>query len=401
MRIAYFINQYPKVSHSFIRREILSLEKQGVEVFRYALRGWDAEVVDGEDIEEKNKTLFVLENGLFGLLSPVVKLLVTAPMKFFETLLLALRSGWRAERPLLYHLIYFAEACKLLDFWRVSKPNHVHAHFGTNAAEIVMLARSLGGPPYSFTVHGPEEFDKPEALHLREKIRRAKFVVAISSYGRSQLYRQAAYADWSKVKVVHCGLEESFYDVPKHGFPDAKQLVCVGRLCEQKGQLLLVKAARQLLDKGVHLELVLAGDGEMRDTIESLIASSNLQDTVRITGWISSEQVRNEIIDSRALVLPSFAEGLPVVIMEALALRRPVLTTYVAGIPELVIDQENGWLFPAGSIDALADAMERCLTAPIETLSRMGDAGYERVIQRHNVDKEAAKLVDLFQAASS
>jgi glycosyltransferase involved in cell wall biosynthesis len=119
---------------------------------------------------------------------------------------------------------------------------------------------------------------------------------------------------------------------------------------------------------------------------------------VRITGWINSDEVRSEILAARALILPSFAEGLPVVLMEAMALRRPVLSTYVAGIPELVIPGENGWLFPAGSVDDLVDAMESCLAADPEQLSTMGEAGYQRVIERHAIDSEAAKLGALFRA---
>jgi glycosyltransferase involved in cell wall biosynthesis len=153
-----------------------------------------------------------------------------------------------------------------------------------------------------------------------------------------------------------------------------------------------------LAEQGVAFELVLAGDGEMRPQIEELIARHGLQSRVRITGWISSEQVRMEILAARALVLPSFAEGLPVVIMEAMALRRPVLTTYVAGIPELVRQGENGWLFPAGAVEELAVALADCLAQPVEQLQRMGEAAYQRVLERHDIDTEATKLAHLFKA---
>ncbi len=276
---------------------------------------------------------------------------------------------------------------------------HLHAHFGTNSAEVAMLAHALGGPRFSFTVHGPEEFDKPQFIHLGEKMRRAAFVVAISSYGRSQLFRWVEHAHWPKVKVVHCGLERAFHEVPAVPLPAAPRLVCVGRICEQKGQQLLVQAAGVLAARGVAFELVLAGDGEMRPEVERLIAGLGLQGRVRITGWISSNQVREEILAARALVLPSFAEGLPVVIMEAMALRRPVLTTYVAGIPELVRPGENGWLFPAGDVEALAMAMGDCLAQPGEVLQAMGEAAYRRVLERHDIDTEAAKLAGLFREA--
>ncbi|QVW25536.1 glycosyltransferase [Pseudomonas hormoni] len=398
MRIAYFINQYPKVSHSFIRREILAVERQGFEVQRIALRGWDAELVDAEDVSERDKTRYVLQDGIKGLLGPALQVLRAQPRRFFSALWLALRMGLRADRAWPYHVVYLLEACRLLTWLQAFGARHVHAHFGTNSTEVVMLANALGGPAYSFTVHGPEEFDKPQFIHLGEKVRRAAFVAAISSYGRSQLFRWVDHSHWAKVKVVHCGLERTFHDVTPVAVPSVPRLVCVGRLCEQKGQLLLLEAARILAAQAVEFEIVLAGDGEMRGQIEALIAQHGLQSKVRITGWISSDQVRTEILAARALVLPSFAEGLPVVIMEAMALRRPVLTTYVAGIPELVRQGENGWLFPAGEVEELAAAMVDCLAQPAEVLQRMGEAAWQRVVERHDIDTEAARLADLFKA---
>ncbi|MBM3103851.1 glycosyltransferase [Pseudomonas sp. V1] len=398
MRIAYFINQYPKVSHSFIRREILALERLEVEVQRIALRGWDADLQDAEDISERDKTRYVLQEGVKGLLKPVLQVLRSRPQRFFSTLWLALRMGLRADRAWPYHLVYLAEACRLLQWLQADGVEHVHAHFGTNSTEVVMLANALGGPAYSFTVHGPEEFDKPQFLHLGEKVRRAAFVAAVSSFGRSQLFRWVAHRHWEKVKVVHCGLEPAFHQISAVAAPSVPRLVCVGRLCEQKGQLFLLEAARILAAQSLAFEIVLAGDGEMRGQIEALIAEHDLQAHIRITGWISSAQVREEMLAARALVLPSFAEGLPVVIMEAMALRRPVLTTYVAGIPELVRHGENGWLFPAGAVDELAAAMADCIAQPVEVLQRMGDAAYQRVLQRHDIDTEAAKLLSYFKA---
>lgn len=398
-RIAYFINQYPKVSHSFIRREILALERLGFEVQRIALRGWGDVVADPEDVAEKSRTRYVLQGGVFSLLFATLQTIVSSPVKFATGLALAWRMSRHADRPRPYHLIYLAEACRMLPWLRDFGARHMHAHFGTNSAEVVMLVNALGGPSFSFTVHGPEEFDKPQFIHLDEKVRRSKFVVAISSYGRSQLYRWVELAQWSKVQVVHCGLEAAFYNVTPTDPPNVARFVCVGRLCEQKGQLLLIHALADLALRGIQCDLVLAGDGEMRPEVEALVAHHGLQSQVRITGWISSAQVREEILASRALVLPSFAEGLPVVLMEAMALRRPVLTTAVAGIPELVRNSENGWLFSAGSVEELADAMANCLAAPASLISDMGQAAQVRVVERHSIDVEASKLAACFMKA--
>lgn len=395
-RIAYFINQYPKVSHSFIRREILALERLGFEVQRIALRGWNDAVADPEDVAEKALTRYVLQGGVMSLVLPVLNTMVATPLRFINALGLAVSMSRHADRPLPYHLIYLAEACRILPWLHSHGARHMHAHFGTNSTDVVMLANALGGPGYSFTVHGPEEFDKPQFIHLGEKICRSKFVVAISSYGRSQLYRWVELAQWHKVQVVHCGLEAAFYDVPTTNPPDIPRFVCVGRLCEQKGQLLLIDAMAILAERGIDCELVLAGDGEMRREVEERIAHHSLQNKVRITGWISSAQVRAEILAARALVLPSFAEGLPVVIMEAMVLQRPVISTAVAGIPELVRNAENGWLVAAGSINELVDAMVGCLNTDVHQLAWMGQAARIRVLERHSIEIEATKLGVLF-----
>lgn len=396
MRIAYFINQYPKVSHSFIRREILALEQQGVAVSRFAIRGWDDKVLDPDDLSEQQKTQYVLQTGLVPLARAALGCLVRRPAGFVG----ALRAAWtcsrQSDRSLAYHLIYLAEACWLLDRLSAARVRHVHAHFGTNSAEVVMLARLLGGPSYSFTVHGPEEFDKPQGLHLQEKMAQAAFTVAISSFGRSQLFRWVGHAHWPRVHVVHCGLDRAFHQGHEAPVPDVPRLVCVGRICEQKGQLLLVQALAEVVRRGHDCELVLAGDGDMRPQVESLVRAYGLERRVSITGWIDSARVRHELLQARAMVLPSFAEGLPVVIMEALALGRPVLTTTIAGIPELVRGGENGWLVPAGDVSALAEAMAAVLQTPVEQLTRMGQAGRERVLQQHDVDTEARKLKALF-----
>lgn len=397
MKIAYFINQYPKVSHSFIRREILALEQRGFPVVRIALRGWDAPLVDAADESEAGRTHYLLRRGLSGLLMPVLRRLVKRPVALLSALSLAVRMSRSADRALPYHLVYWAEACALLDHLEAHPVGHVHAHFGTNSAEVVMLARAMGGPPYSFTVHGPDEFDRPQALHLAEKVEASSFTVAISSYGRSQLYRWVGHAHWNRIQVVHCGLDDAFLAAPSAvAYPQVDRLVCVGRLCEQKGQLLLLDAVRKLKERGRHVELVLAGDGEMREELEAAIERMHLQDDVKITGWISGQRVCEELLASKAMVLPSFAEGLPVVVMEAMALQRVVVSTRIAGIPELVRHGTDGWLVTPGDVDALVDALMELLDTPVERLAAMGAGARQRILERHDAKVEAGKLAELF-----
>ena len=179
---------------------------------RIALRGWQGELVDEVDFRERSVTRYILRQGPLQLAKQVLALLIGSPRSFLAALWLALRMGWRGARPLPYHLGYFIEACGLAAWLKESGVAHVHAHFGTNSTEVVMLANALGGPPYSFTVHGPEEFDSPGPLGLKEKVQRSAFVVAITSYARAQLYRWVDHAHWHKVKVVHCGLESEYFD---------------------------------------------------------------------------------------------------------------------------------------------------------------------------------------------
>jgi glycosyltransferase involved in cell wall biosynthesis len=398
MIVAYLVNQYPHVSHTFIRREIAGVEAAGLTVRRFAIRPPGKDLVDPADAAECVRTRSLLAAGKFRLLLAALLMLVLHPIRCLRAFRAAWRMGGAAGRRT-RHLIYLVEACLLVRWLRGCGAGHLHTHFGTNPAAVALLARILGGPPYSFTVHGPEEFDRPEALSLRDKVAGAAFVVAISSFGRSQLYRWARLEDWGKVRLVRCGVDGAFLAAGPLPVPDVPRLVCVGRLAEQKGQLLLVAAVARLADAGRDVELVLAGDGPMRPDVERAIREQNLGDRVRITGWLSNDAVRAEMAAARAVVLPSFAEGLPVVLMEALVLGRPVVTTHIAGIPELVRHEVNGWLVPAGDVAALTAALGDALGATPDELAAMGAAGAKAARAAHDASREAAKLAALFTNA--
>jgi len=208
--------------------------------------------------------------------------------------------------------------------------------------------------------------------------------------------RWTPYELWEKVKLVHCGLDQHYLQGDAPSPVLASRLVCVGRLCIEKAQPVLIQAVSRLRDEGVPCDVVLVGDGPIRLEIESQIKRLGLEGVVRITGWATGERVKREIASARALVLPSFAENLPVVIMEAMALSRPVISTYVAGIPELVRPGETGWLVPPGDVEALAEALREALAVPVETIAAMGKAARERVAERHDVMREAVKLKEYF-----
>ncbi|WP_426609738.1 glycosyltransferase family 4 protein [Bradyrhizobium sp. McL0616] len=400
MRVAYFTNQYPSVSHTFIRREIRAVEALGITVQRYALRPGE-KLVDLDDKGEFEQTRYILGAGFSEILRCCVIMVATRPLAVARAILLAIKIGWRSDRGILRSLAYVSEAAVLARWCCREAVEHLHAHFGTNSAAIAMLAWRLSGIPYSFTVHGPDEFERATLLSLGVKLQNAAFAVCVSSYGRSQLMRWCHPDLWPKIAIVHCGLDSAFLDGPVESSPSTRRLVCVGRLSEQKAQLLLVAAARRLRGEGIDCEIVLAGDGPMRNEIEDAIRDAGLESKITITGWISGDQVKAEIVAATALVLPSFAENMPVVIMEAFALGRPVISTYVAGIPELVRPGTSGWLVPAGDEVLLAEAIREALGAPIEQLVTMGAAGRHHVLEQHDVRKEAAKLKSLFETRAS
>lgn len=398
MKLAYLVNQYPMPSQSFIRREIAAIEASGIPVTRFAVRPWDSPLVDGADRQELQKTRYILGVGMGGLFLHLIRVAMTRPLPFLKTLGLTFKIGWGSDRGLSVHLIYLAEACVLLQWLSELEIDRVHAHFGTNSTTVTLLCHALGGPPYSFTAHGPEEFDKAKAIALPEKIQRAASVVAVCSFGKSQLFRWCDYKQWSKIHVIRCGVDQMFLAQPYVPLPKEARFACVSRLSEQKGHLILIGAASQLAAEGFQFKLVLVGDGPLRNEIETLIAQLNLEDYIEITGWATNAEVQQQILHAQVMVLPSFAEGLPVVLMEALALGRPVISTYIAGIPELVEHGKSGWLVPSGSSDALAAAMRTALQTPLEELGQMGKAGAEKVAQQHDATLEASKLVALFQA---
>lgn len=396
MKVAYFINQYPGISHSFIRREIQALERHGVKVCRYAIRPSKDEVIAHEDMEESKKTRHIVRQGKITLLATMTKTLLSSPVRVMGAFITALKMGRCSEAGLFRHVLYFGEALVLADWLRRDATAHVHAHFGTNAATIAMLAAPIAGASYSFTVHGPEEFEKPGLISLPEKVADAAFTAAISKFGASQLKKLSVPAIWSRINIIRCGIERAFYADAERVDRAKSDFVCVGRLCAEKGQIDLVEAVARVAKTRPDIKVTLIGDGPMRADIENRIAALGVEKNVLLAGWKTPDEVREAILASRAFILPSYAEGLPVSIMEALVLQRPVISTYIAGIPELVGHGECGWLTAAGDVDAIADALLAALAASNEELARMGEEGRRRVQEMHDIDKEAAKLAACF-----
>ncbi len=398
MTIAYLLNTYPLISTTFIRREIEALERAGVAVRRYALRGRGGEAVDPADIAEKPRTHYILEGNAPRLLLALLAEIATNPAGLARALgpwfalLRAARGG------VVRHVAYLLEAVYFRRRARADGVDHVHVHFMTNAAAVAMLARVMGGPSYSVTCHGPDELTDAPLLDFPAKIGHAAFIVAITHFCKSQLVRFSSIAAAEKIHIVHCALDLTDFEASPP--PGNRTFVCVGRLCPQKGQAQIPAAVAALRNDYPDLEALLIGDGESRAEVEAEIERCGVGDRVRILGWKANPEVREAMRNARALLLPSFAEGLPVVIMEAMALGRPVISTYIAGIPEL-LDRECGWIVPAGSQAALTEAMRGALAASPQDLEVMGAEGRRRIECGHDVDIEAARLKALFDGAAA
>ncbi len=396
MILAYLTSQYARASDTFVRREVRLLRQRGHSVHTFSIRRPDG-AVDQEITTEQANTLYLVEAGAPRLMLAGLRTLCTQPRRFLLAAALNWRSGMPGVRQRLWQVMYLMEACLLAAELRRRGVQHLHNHIAENSATVAMLASILSGVPYSMTVHGPGIFFHARQWALDQKIARSAFTACISDFCRSQCMIFAPPDCWDRLHIVRCGVGERFLKDDPPPVPDVARFVCVGRLCAEKGQAMLVEAIARLRDDGFAAELVLVGDGELRPMLERRIAALKLTGRVTITGWADSDAVRRRLVDARAMVMASFAEGLPVVIMEALALGRPVIATQIAAIPELVRPGETGWLAPAGNIDALTQAMRQALTAPVAELAAMGRCGRQLVAQRHDAQTECGRLEALIE----
>lgn len=396
--IAYLTSVYARAGDTFIRREVIALRELGYTVHTFSIRRAPASELVGEDIRSEYATTEYLLPGPGKFVPALIKQALRAPGATLRALRLAKKVCPPGLKAKAWHIAYILEAAYLGQQMRKKGVRHVHVHLGQGCATVGMLAAEMTGITWSMTIHGPAEFDCPEYIGMGPKIHHAAYTVAISSFAKSQLCRWAAVEDWPRIHVVHCGLNRVFFEVKPTTPPAAPRLLCVGRLCKEKAQELLVQAAAKLRDEGLTFEIVLVGDGPTRPTLERLIAQERLEKHVILAGWKNTDQIIQMQLDSRGLVLPSFAEGLPAVIMESMALHRPCISTYIAAIPELVIPGKTGWLVAPSSVDELADAIRDAVTAPVERIAAMGAAGAALAFKQHDVAKQARKLGKLLDA---
>jgi glycosyltransferase involved in cell wall biosynthesis len=393
--VAYLTGQYPKVSHTFIAREIAALRGLGLRVLTCQVRRAAPADIPADQAAEAAATFTVLDaaKNPLRLLGAHLGLLARAPGRWLGALRLAMAIRPAGAKAALWQLFYFAEAGVLADHLRRHGVVHLHNHFADASGTVAMLAAEMAQIPYSFTEHGPNIFFAAERWRLDEKIARARFVACISHFCRSQLMLFSDRRHWGKLRIVHCGIEpERYGTAPRAGY--GQRVLFIGRLDAVKGVPVLLEAFAVLRASVPGARLTLVGDGPDRAGLEAVAAG--LGDAVRFTGYLTQEAVAAELAVHDVLVLPSFAEGVPVVLMEAMASRLPVIATRVGGVAELVEDGVSGFLVPPGDPESLAERLGRLLTDP-ELCRRMGVAGRAAVEARHDVRTEAVRLAELLR----
>jgi glycosyltransferase involved in cell wall biosynthesis len=399
VKVAYLCNFYPAISNTFILREVRALRRQGAEVHTFTVRRPGREqLLSAADREEHASTCAILPLAPLTMLRAHLAGVLRRPHRYLATLALAWRLSRPGARARLWQLFYFAEAVLVWDHCRRRGIRHIHAHFTHVASDDALLAAHLGGWTWSFTTHGGLEFFDVSRTLLAEKARRADAVVCVSDFGRSQVLAHVEEEHWEKVHVVRCGIEPSAFtrrtgDAREQAAtePASLEVLCVARLVRLKGHAVLLRALARLRAAGVAARVTLVGDGPSRGALERLAAQLGVADAVTFAGAVGQDEIAAWYAAADVFCLPSFAEGLPVVLMEAMAMGLPVVASRITGVPELVEHERGGLLVTPGRSDELADALAR-LAADRALCARLGFAARAAVLARHDVDREAELL---------
>ena len=397
--LAYLISQYPAISHTFILRELHHLRELGFFIPTASIRTAVPSATGFLEAEQKEyaSTFYVKARGPLRIGYDHLVCFLRQPLAYLRGLRTALRFAHLDLKALAYHLLYFAEAVTIGEWMRRNSIPHLHVHFANAAATAALLLKQTHGIPYSLTVHGPDEFYDTEMYHLREKIEGAAFICCISRFCRSQLMKVSSPMHWGKMQVCALGVDP---DVFTPRLPPMRQdsfkLLCVGRLCAAKGQAILLAAVSKLVERGRNVRLDLLGDGPDRQVLEDQVAGMRLEKIVVFHGAVNQEYVCKLLKINHLFVLPSFAEGVPVSLMEAMAMEIPVVSTTIAGIPELIESGTEGILVPPSDPTLLADAIEKLMDNP-ELRQRLAAGGRRKVLQAYNQPRNVHRLAEIFQ----
>jgi glycosyltransferase involved in cell wall biosynthesis len=396
MKIAYLTGEYPRATDTFIQREVAALRAEGLEVLTCSIRRTGDEHLVGEEQRQEAARTFHVLPAVANPLTMARAELAMLPRfgRYLRALALAWRTAPKGIKGRAYNLIYFTEAVVLAHHLRRNGVQHLHNHIAKSSCTVAMLASELSGIPYSFTLHGPDIFFAPEHWRLDEKIARARFVACISEFCRSQAMFFSGQDHWGKMKIIHCGVEPDRY---APGDRNGTKLMFVGRVAAVKGVPVLLEAVAKAREVRPDLTLTLVGDGPDRAALEAQAKAMDLGGAVTFAGYKSQSEVADLLASHDALVLPSFAEGVPVVLMEAMAARMPAIATAVGGVSELVEDGKTGCLVAPGDAAALCSAI-LSLMGDDASRARMGTAGRRKVEAHFTARTEAARLAHLFRS---
>lgn len=402
MRIAYLASHYPAVSHTFVMREVLALRRLGVQVETFSIhRTPESQLLAEADREADRTTTAILPIRPGTLLATHARACACSPARYLSTLALALRLAPPGVRGHLWQLFYFAEAIVLWERANALGVRHFHAQFADVATDVALLVVHYGGAGWSWSlaVHGPVEFYNVKLYRLAEKVRRAMLVIAISHFGRSQLMTLTDPEGWDRIHTVRCGIEPARFQ-PREVTTDESSghVLCVGRLVELKGQALLIDAVAELVRSGLDVRLTLVGDGPMRERLENRARERGIESRVSLLGAVGQDRIADVYATADVFCLPSMAEGVPVSLMEAMAMELPVVTTRIMGIPELVDDGKAGMLIAPGRQGELVDALRGLLTDS-ELRARLGRAGRVKVLAEFDAGRSAEHLRNIFASA--
>ena len=398
LRIAYMTGVYPRATDTFIQREVAALRQQGVHVETFSLRPpAEKEIVGPEQQAERERTYYVQPPRPLKILRAHASLLFKSPARYFSALRTALFVRAPGVKSLVWQIAYFVEAGVVAHRMRRSELVHLHNHFSNSSCSVAILVAEMAGLTFSFTMHGPSEFFEPHYWRVDEKLRRALFVACISHFCRSQAMIFAPQEKWDKLHIVHCGVTPADFKVVTHEGVGSR-LLFVGRLADVKGLPILFKALARLKSKHPGVKLTIAGDGPDRQRLVAMAGDLGIAQNVSFLGYQTQKQVRELMGQADAFVLASFAEGVPVVLMEAMAAGVPVVATRIAGIPELVEDGVSGFLVPPGDAKTLADKVDLLLRDSTLRAS-FGAKGREKVEREFDLAAEADKLCRILTEA--
>ncbi|MFM8333589.1 MAG: glycosyltransferase [Candidatus Methylumidiphilus sp.] len=396
--LAYLISQYPAVSHTFILREIVELRRLGFTIRPASINPPDrpAAQLTAAEREEADTTWCVKAQGVAGAAAALAALALSNPKGLWRGLRHAVKLGGTDLRKLALHLAYWVEAAMLGRWMAREKLAHLHVHFATPAATVGLLTKTMFGCGYSFTVHGPDEFYDAPGYRLAEKLDGADFVVCISHYARSQIMKLSPVAAWGKYEIGRLGVDPArFAPHPPKAAGGTFELLCVGRLTPAKGQHILLDAVQRLLAQGREVRLTFVGNGPDRDSLEAQARQLGLADAVIFAGAVNQDHILEYYAQADAFVLPSFAEGLPVVLMEAMAMAVPCVTTHITGVPELIQHGVNGLLTAPSDVEGLTQAIGWLIDHP-EDAAKIAAAGREKVLADYHLAGSVAHLAEVF-----